>query len=141
VLFRSLRRLLEVQKQVRGNGPNPQEELIRLEELEQIRKLWRAEKQDWSDSVPRIYREVMGEDLPWSTDEHPGFTKEDKRLLEKVSDRYQVPSDLVVKLIDIERAHHGMSRRSTIHQKLSAAFDEDWRTEEEILSKQSSKPS
>lgn len=136
-----LKRLLEVQKQVRRNGPNPQEELIRFDELEQIRKLWRTENQDWEDSVPRIYREVMGEDLPWATDEHPGFTREDKTLLESISDQYQVPSSLVAKLIDIERAYHGMSRRAAIHQKLSAAFDEDWRTEEEILSKQGSKPS
>ena len=131
-----LRRLLEVQKRICSNGPNPQEELIRFDELEQIRKLWRAENQDWEDSVPRIYREVMEEDLPWATDEHPGFTSEDKALLDSISNQYQVPSSLVAKLIDIERAHHGMSRRSSIHQKLSAAFNEDWRTEDEILSKQ-----
>ncbi len=136
-----LKRLLEVQKKVRRNGPNPQEELIRFDELEQIRKLWRTENQDWEDSVPRIYREVMEEDLPWATDEHPGFTKEDKTLLESIASQYQVPSSLVAKLIDIEHAYHGMSRRAAIHQKLSAAFDEDWRTEEEILSKPGSTPS
>ena len=141
VLKKLLRRLLEVQKQVRASGPNPEEELIHFEELEQIRKLWRAEKQDWEDSVPRIYREVMGEDLPWTTDEHPGFTNEDKSLLDSIADQYQIPSGLVAKLIEIERAHHGMSRRASIHQKLSAAFDEDWRSEEELLSAQESKPS
>src|SRR5574340_941064 len=135
-----LKRLLEVQKQIRRSGPNPDEELIRFDELEQIRRLWRTENQDWEDSVPRIYREVMGEDLPWSTDEHPGFTSEDKTLLDSIANQYQVPSNLVAKLIDIERAHHGMSRRAAIHQKISAAFDEDWRTEEEIIANQNSRP-
>jgi DNA sulfur modification protein DndC len=136
-----LKRLLQVQKQVRRNGPNSQEELIRFEELEQIRKLWRTENQDWEDSVPRIYRDVMGEDLPWTTDEYPGFTSADKSLLDSISGQYQVSSSLVAKLIDIERAHHGMSRRATIHQKISSAFDEDWRTQDEILSRQDSNPS
>lgn len=135
------RKLLEVQKQVRLNGPNPQEQLISFEEMEQIRKVWRAEDQDWEDSVPKIYREMMGEDLPWATDEHPGFTNEDKTLLESIAGKYQVPSKLVAKLIDIERGYHGMSRRAAIHQKISAAFEEDWRSKEEILSKQGDKPS
>jgi DNA sulfur modification protein DndC len=136
-----LKRLLHVQNQIRKNGPNKKEELIRFEELEQIRKIWRAENQDWEDSVPKIYREVTGEELPWATDEHPGFSNEDKALLDSIADQYQVPSSLVAKLIDIERAHHGMSRRATIHQKISSAFDEDWRSEEEILMNQGIKPS
>lgn len=136
-----LRRLLEVQTKIRRHGPNPKEELIRFEELEEIRKSWRVENQDWEDSVPRIYREVTGEDLPWATDEHPGFTNEDKALLYSIADQYHVPPGLVAKLIDTERAHHGMSRRASIHQKISAVFDEDWRTDEEILSQQDSKPS
>lgn len=134
-------KLLEVQKQVRLKGPNSQEQLISFEEMEQIRKVWRAEDQDWEDSVPKIYREVMGEDLPWATDEHPGFTNEDKTLLESIAGTYQVPSKLVAKLIDIERGYHGMSRRAAIHQKISAAFEEDWRSKEEILSKQGDTPS
>ena len=51
-----LRRLLETQQQVRQEGPNPDIELITLPELEEIRKIWRTERQDWEDSVPQIYR-------------------------------------------------------------------------------------
>jgi DNA sulfur modification protein DndC len=140
VVQKLLTRLLETQKQVRTTGPNPNEEFISFEELEQIRRLWRSEKQDWEDSVPRIYREVMGKDLPWATDEHPGFTNDDKVVLESIANQYDVPTNLVAKLIELERAHHGMSRRASIHQKLSAAFDEDWRTEEELLSKEDKSP-
>ena len=131
-----LRRLLQVQKQVRTNGPNPQEQLISYEELEHIRRLWRTEKQDWEDSVPRIYREVMGEDLPWVVDERPGFASDDRRLLDTICDRYEVPSPMVARLLDVEHAHSGMSRRASIHQKLASVFDEDWRAEQEILDEQ-----
>ena len=127
-----LRRLLETEKQLRSSGPNPNEQLISKEELEEIRRLWRSEAQDWEDSVPKIYRAATGEDLDWIADEQPAFSGEERKLLDNICARYKVPSAMVAKLLDIERELHGMSRRSAVHQKLSAVFDEDWRSEEEI---------
>jgi len=60
------------------------------------------------------------------------FTGEDRSLLDNICTRYDVPAKLVAKLLDVERQYNGMSRRSAIHQKIAAAFDEDWRTDEEI---------
>ena len=127
-----LRRLLEVQQQIRTEGPNPHEDLIRPDELQHIRRLWRWEEQDWEDSLPKIYREVTGEDLDWLADEQPVFSAEDRSLLDNICTRYDIPAKLVAKLLDVERQYNGMSRRSAIHQKIAAAFDEDWRTDEEI---------
>lgn len=132
-----LRRLLEAQKQVRATGPDPEENLITFGELEEIRKLWRTEEQDWEDSVPKIYREVMGKDLPWKSDEVPAFSGEERDLLDSICAKHGVPSGLVAKLLDIERAHQGMARRSSIYSKIGAAFEEDWRSEAEVLEKQS----
>jgi DNA sulfur modification protein DndC len=127
-----LRRLLEAEEQVRSSGPNPDERLITKEELEGIRRVWRSEAQDWEDSVPRIYREVTGQDLDWIADEQPAFSGEERNLLDTICARYNVPSAMVAKLLDIERELHGMSRRSTVHDRLSGVFDEDWRSEEEV---------
>jgi DNA sulfur modification protein DndC len=127
-----LRQLLQVQKEVQANGPNPKEELIRPEELEEIRRIWRSEEQDWEDSVPRIYREVMGNDLEWTADEGPAFSAEERRVLETICARHNVPSKMVAKLLDVGREHHGMSRRSSVHQKIAAVLEEDWRSDEEI---------
>lgn len=128
-----LRRLLQTQKQIRASGPNPHEQLINPEELQQIRRLWRSEAQDWEDSVPRIYREVMGEDLEWIADEQPAFSEEDRRLLEAICERHTVPAAMVAKLVDLERELHGMSRRASVHQRIAAAIEEDWRSEDEVL--------
>lgn len=127
-----LRKLLETEKQVRRHGPDADERLIVKGELEQIRRIWRTEAQDWEDSVPRIYKEVTGEDLDWAADEQPVFSARDRELLDRICVRNQVPSAMVAKLLDVERELHGMSRRSGVHQKLSAVFDEDWRSEEEV---------
>jgi len=128
-----LRRLLEVQKLVRSTGPNPGETLITVDELHEIRRIWRSELQDWEDSLPGIFREVCGEDLDWLRDEQPVFAAGDKSLLSEICDDEQLPVGLLSKLIEIEREMHGMSRRSTIHQKIAAAFDEDWRTANQVL--------
>jgi DNA sulfur modification protein DndC len=100
--------------------------------LEEIRRIWRSEEQDWEDSVPKIYREVMGEDREWAADEGPVFSMEDRRLLDRISARNNVPSAMVAKLLDVEREHRGMSRRSSVHQRIAAVLEEDWRSDEEI---------
>jgi DNA sulfur modification protein DndC len=128
-----LRRLLEVQNQVRAKGPNPNEVLITDEELHEIRRIWRSELQDWEDSVPTIYREVLGKELNWVPDEQPVFAGPEKVLLDEICSRQGVPTGLVSKLLEIQREMHGMTRRSSVHQRISAAFDEDWRTEAVVL--------
>ena len=78
-----LRKLLETQQQVRQEGPGSDIELITPAELEEIRKIWRTERQDWEDSVPQIYQEVIGEGLNWTTDDLGTFTASDKAILEE----------------------------------------------------------
>ncbi len=132
-----LRRLLLIQKRIRAEGPNPHEQLISTDELHQIRRLWRSEAQDWEDSVPRIYRDVMGEDLDWIADEHAAFSGEDRKLLDATCERFDVPAAMVAKLLDIERELHGMSRRSSVHQRIAAVLEEDWRSLEDVLAVES----
>ncbi len=64
-----LRRLLRVQEQVRREGPDPSLTLIDFEELCAIRELWRSEG-DWEDSLPQIYREIVGHDEAWPVHEN-----------------------------------------------------------------------
>jgi len=59
------KQLLETQKKVRTCGPNPHINLILPEEIHEIRRIWRMSRGDWNDTLPQIYREVMGEDLDW----------------------------------------------------------------------------
>jgi DNA sulfur modification protein DndC len=127
-----LRKLLETERLVRRDGPNPDERLISKDELERIRRIWRTESQDWDDSVPKIYKEATGESLNWTADEQPVFSATERELLDSICAKNQVPSAMVAKLLDVERELHGMSRRSAVHQKLSAVIDEDWRSEEEV---------
>lgn len=132
-----LKRLLTIQKRVRAEGPNPREELIKEEELHAIRRIWRSESQDWEDSVPKIVREVLGDVVDWPVDEQAVFSAEEKQVLDAICQRHDVPSDMVAKLLDVERQYHGMNRRSAIHKKIASVLEEDWRSEDEVLAQMS----
>lgn len=129
-----LRRLLETQREVNERRDDGAEylELIREAELKEIRRLWREEEADWEDSVPKIYRDVTGEDLDWIRDDLGSFSAEEAELLEEVAAEHDVPAKLVKRLLDLELRHHGMKRRAAIYNKIDSVFREDWRSVEEI---------
>jgi DNA sulfur modification protein DndC len=128
-----LRKVLLAEQYVRNKGPDPNMQLIRREELDEIRRIWRIERGDWEDSVPRIYKEVVGANLPWTRDDIGPFQDSDLRLLETICKEKNLPPMLVIKLIGAELSAQGMSRRSSIYSKIEAALREEWRSEEEVL--------
>lgn len=128
-----LKRLLEIQQQIRESGPDKEQTLITTDELQEIRRIWRTEEQDWEDSVARIFHEVMEEGFPVRDDEIPAFSSEERSILEEICHQKGVPGQLVAKLLDAERELHSMVRRSLVHQKISSILEEDWRSESEVL--------
>jgi DNA sulfur modification protein DndC len=126
-----LRKLLQTQKQVRAEGPDPQATLISEAELHEIRRIWRSEEGDWEDSVPKIYREITGEDLDWVRDDVTGFTGKDTTILCDVAHRHRVPPRLIAKLVDLARDKQGMARRAGIYEDIDKILGEDWLEEPE----------
>lgn len=127
-----LKRLLEVQRQVRISG-HPEVNLIKPEELHEIRRIWRYSRGDWEDSLPKIYREVMQEDLDWIGEDKGIFTGEEAKLLECICKKHRIPYRLIIKLLDVEHQVQGMSRRSSIYSRINQVLSEEWRSEEEII--------
>jgi DNA sulfur modification protein DndC len=127
-----LRKLLETEKKVRADGPDPIAALISEAELHEIRRIWRAERQDWEDWLPRIYRHVMGEDLEWICDDVTSFTAKDDARLKEIAQKHRVPAPLIAKLLDLERDMQGMGRRAGIYDRIDGVFREDWPDEEAI---------
>ncbi|WP_214019422.1 DNA phosphorothioation system sulfurtransferase DndC [Methanoculleus sp.] len=127
-----LKELLETQREIQKIGPNPNLQLILPEELHEIRRIWRQEKGDWEDSVPKIYREVMGTDLDWVQDDLEMFSSDEGNLLEAICRKHDVPVQLVAKLLDVERQVQGMKRRAAVYSRIEDVLGEEWRTEEEI---------
>lgn len=103
-------------------------ELITRPELHEIRREWLRDpnQPDWEDSLPRIFRQVYGEDLNWVEDDAGAFTKFDSEMLEGLSDKYNVPASLIRKLMEAELQVSGLGNRRGILQKLESILRQDW---------------
>ena len=128
-----LRRVLEIHKKICETGPDPGAEIIREEELREIRRIWRTERQDWDDSVSLIYRAVLGRDLDWAQDDIGTFGTRERQLLKEVCEAINVPPELVAKLLDLERNLMGMHRRSSIYTGIDRILRKEWRPLDELM--------
>lgn len=128
-----LRKLLEIQKQIRENGPNPEIMLIRKEELWAIRRIWRTKAHDWTDSVPKIYEEATGKKLDLAESDLGVYNETDGELLEEICGDHQLPPGMLWELIELERRNWGMAHRPSIYKEIENILKKDWRTEDEVL--------
>ncbi|WP_019566302.1 DNA phosphorothioation system sulfurtransferase DndC [Agrobacterium sp. 10MFCol1.1] len=129
-----LTKLLQTQVEVHRNAPPGESApLIHEAELHEIRKIWRAERGDWADSVPSIVREVLGRDLDWVIEDNVSFNREDAGLLDELCASNGVPTELIARLLDVERAAHGLKRRHAVHTRIEDIFKQEWREVDEIV--------
>jgi len=128
-----LDRVLMTQKSIQERGPDPTLSLISEEELREIRRIWRLERQDMSDAVPDIYRRVYSRDLAWPDDDTPKIDEADAALLARLCEEHSVPPEMVMKLLNVELQLAGLRRRAGIYNRIDEVLGEEWRSEEEVL--------
>ena len=120
-----LRSVLQAQSWVRENGPESVSdiELIALEELEEIRRIWLIEKHEFEDSVPRIYKEVVGESYPGPEfDDQRLFGLDEVAILREVCDGDELRVSLLKELIDTEHRFRTMMSRRGLFDALEDAI-------------------
>jgi len=129
-----LRRLLRAERRTAELAPSGQAvDLISDEELLEIRRIWRYERQDWQDMLPRIYEEETGSSLELPIDDQAILGTEDEELLGELSSRHDVPLALVKGLIDTERDLQSLNRRAGIMDEIEKALSREWRSEEDLI--------
>ncbi len=118
-----LRKLLAAQQWGREHGPEEVRdlELITLEELQEIRRIWLVDKHEIEDRLPLIYKEVSGEDFPGAK---PQFVL-NQDLFDSLKDicgddtlHYQ----MIRELISIEKKFSSMTKRSGLLDELEKAI-------------------
>ncbi|HEX5275182.1 MAG TPA: DNA phosphorothioation system sulfurtransferase DndC [Candidatus Rubrimentiphilum sp.] len=105
--------------------------LISDEELVTIRKFWREQRNDWEDSVPKIYERVTAKRW-FSLTDTSSSSEDDAEVIRGACEKHGVPSLLLRRLLDAERRASGMRRRVGIYDRLSSILDEDWRSDEQV---------
>jgi DNA sulfur modification protein DndC len=103
-------------------------ELIGDVELLEIRRIWRSDRHDWEDSLPRIYESCSGKRW-FSISEASSDAEEDAEIVDRTALEFDIPELLMRKLIDTERRTFGLRRRSDIYKNLNSVLDRDWRDE------------
>ena len=107
-------------------------ELISDVELLEIRRIWRFDRHDWEDSLPRIYEQCTGKRW-FSLSEASSDATEEADIVDRTAVEFSVPPLLMRKLIDAERRAFGLRRRSDIYKQLNNILDRDWRSDGALL--------
>jgi len=124
-----LRRLLEAQMWIRANGPEYVRDidLVTMDELHEIRRLWVFEKHEIEDALPRIYRDVVNADFPGSRlDEVLVLHSDDLQVLQDLCDGDRLHYELTRELLDVERKFRTMARRAGLFDALEGAFRKNY---------------
>lgn len=122
---RWLRRLLDAQTWIQGNGPDYVRslELVTLAELEEIRRLWVVDKHEFEDSLPGIYGATVGAPYPGRPlDEHLPLGAETVEVLHEVVGDDRLHFELVRELLDIQQRHRSQSRRAGLFDAMERAL-------------------
>ncbi|WP_197918468.1 DNA phosphorothioation system sulfurtransferase DndC [Thiosulfatihalobacter marinus] len=129
-----LRKLLEAQEQVNANAPPGEKtDLIQVEELREIRRIWRSEQGDWGDAVSETLQAVTGKELPADATDGFEFQADDAKVLADVCAAHDLPPRLLAQLLEAERSVRGLKRRTLIHRKIASILEQEWRDEAIVL--------
>jgi DNA sulfur modification protein DndC len=120
-----LRKLLAAQTWIRSNGPADVRsiELISLDELQEVRRLWVVEKHEMEDNLPRIYAEATGTPYPGPRlDDNLVLGKEEMQVLREVSGGDRLHYELTRELLSVERQQRAHARRAGLFDQLEKSI-------------------
>ena len=125
-----LAEVLKAENEVRKNAPEQVKniQLITLEELDEIRRIWVVDKHEIEDNLPKIYEKINKKLFPGSSlDERPVISSEDIEVLKNICDENgddeSIHFELVRELIDIEQSYKNKLKRSGIFDAIEKTFE------------------
>jgi DNA sulfur modification protein DndC len=127
-----LEAVLEAEKVARELCPEEVKdlELISIEELEEIRRIWCIEKHEIEDILPSVYEKVTGKSYPGKAlTDYQLFNTDDLDLLKQVcnedsQDNEGLHYELVRDLLHIENTHDITGKRASLLSELEKILDE-----------------
>ena len=114
-----LRRLLELQRDTRM-------ELITIEELKAIDQIWDNEGDLSKRILVDTYYEVYGQRLPWDPYKEPLFDPEGIAEIKSIACEYDLPEELVTKLIVTVEKNKHITRNSRLQKEFDKVLQQEW---------------
>tara|TARA_R100000027_G_scaffold163_1_gene165 strand:+ start:9440 stop:11035 length:1596 start_codon:yes stop_codon:yes gene_type:complete len=122
---RWLRKLLAAQTYIREEGPEEVRgiELITLDELREIRRIWVVDKHELEDLLPGIYEEEAGEPYPGeSLDDDMVLGAAEMAELKELCGQGRLHYELTRELLSTTRQQQSSARRAGLYQQLEKTF-------------------
>lgn len=132
-----LREVLRAQMAIRANPAAPGAvrdiQLITLDELREIRRLWVIEKHEIEDLLPPIYQQETGEKFPDSTtlESSPWGPEEFESLREVCGPDNELQYQMIRELLHVEQRYRTASRRAGLYEALEDAIRRSFYESEE----------
>lgn len=120
-----LERLLQAQTYIRLNAPREVRgiELITLDELQEIRRIWVIDKHELEDSLPRIYKRLTGEDYPGRPlDDNLVLGETEMQELADICGEDHLHYELIRELLSLARQQRMTVRRAGFYESLAKTF-------------------
>lgn len=131
---RWLTKLLAAQTWIRANGPEyvRDVELITMDELHEIRRIWVFEKHELEDRLPSIYQDATGDEFPGgSLDDEMTTSRSDVEALREICGDDELHFEMIRALIAVERRYRTKSRRAGLYEDLEKAIARSFYTGED----------
>lgn len=120
-----LLKLLKAQTHIRRTGPVEVRsiQLITLDELQEIRRIWVVDKHELEDTLPRIYLEATGESYPGRPlDDNLVLGEAEMRDLAVLCGDDRLHYELIRELLSITRQQRSLGRRAGLFEQLERTF-------------------
>jgi len=124
--------LLKTQRWLQENGPDyvKDVELISLDELQEIRRIWVSEKHEIEDRLPAIYRDALGTPYPGKPFHEGTVLGAQELSLLRATCEEQVDGQagtelygLLRGLLDVEQRFRTMTKRKGLYGELDSVLD------------------
>jgi DNA sulfur modification protein DndC len=120
-----LKKLLEAQCEIQRTAPPEIKniELISMEELREIIRIWVIDKHEIEDSLPQIYYEATGKKFPGKMmDDSSGLSAEDILELKKICGEDRMHYELIRELLSLTFSQKNKGRRAGLFKQLEKTF-------------------
>ncbi len=120
-----LQHLLAAQTHIRDHGPKEVKniDLVTLDELQEIRRIWVMDKHELEDCLPKIYREVTGQEYPGRPlDDNLVLGEAEMGVLADLCGSDRLHYELTRELLSITGQQRSLGRRAGLFEQLDKTF-------------------
>lgn len=101
-------------------------ELITIEELKEIERIWNSEFDLKRDELCKIFREIKGQALPWDKYTRSIFNEEIINEIHKLSNKYDIEKDLINRLLILTDENKFYSNKSRYRESIDKLLNQKW---------------